>query len=58
MQETPVPNTTPIHWLDRARVAEARVAELEAALRRIIEEGPPAQYELIARAALGAVSGG
>ena len=30
-----MPNTTPIHWLDRARVAEARVAELEAELARV-----------------------
>ena len=27
--------TTPVEWLDRARVAEARVAELEAELARV-----------------------
>ena len=60
--------TTPIHWLDRARVAEARVAELEAALTDVRDcmggddpaqgwDNPGAVWG-IATKALGAVSDG
>jgi hypothetical protein len=41
-----------LHLLEVIQQLEGRVARLGFALERIIEEGPPAQYESIARRAL------